>query len=87
VACNVDAAFVLDELRLRDTLARQVTGSVKWEQCMRLLIEQGVQTFIELGTGKVLCGLMRQIDRSKTCVNVSDEASLAKTLEQLAAVA
>jgi [acyl-carrier-protein] S-malonyltransferase len=87
VACNVDAAFVTDELQSRDTLVRQVTGSVKWEQCMRLLIEQGVQTFIELGPGKVLCGLMRQIDRSKTCVNVSDEASLAKTLEQLAAVA
>jgi [acyl-carrier-protein] S-malonyltransferase len=87
VACNVDAAFVADELQSRDTLVRQVTGSVKWEQCMRLLIEQGVQTFIELGPGKVLCGLMRQIDRSKTCVNVSDEASLAKTLEQLAAVA
>ena len=42
---------------------------------MRLLIAQGVQTFIEVGPGKVLCGLMRQIDRSKTCLNVSDEAT------------
>ena len=50
---------------------------------MRLLIAQGVQTFIEVGPGKVLCGLMRQIDRSKTCLNVSDEASLTKTLESL----
>jgi len=83
VACNVDAALVTDDVRAGDTLLRQVTGSVKWEQCMRLLIAQGVQTFIEVGPGKVLCGLMRQIDRSKTCMNVSDDASLAKTLESL----
>jgi [acyl-carrier-protein] S-malonyltransferase len=83
VACNVEAELVTDDLRARDTLVRQVTGSVKWDQCMRLLIAQGVQTFIEVGPGKVLCGLMRQIDRSKTCLNVGDEASLAKTLEAL----
>jgi [acyl-carrier-protein] S-malonyltransferase len=83
VACNVDAELVTDSLRAGDTLLRQVTGSVKWEACVRLLIAQGVQTFIEVGPGKVLCGLMRQIDRSKTCLNVSDDASLAKTLESL----
>jgi [acyl-carrier-protein] S-malonyltransferase len=48
---------------------------------MRLLISEGVQTFVEIGPGKVLCGLMRQIDRSKTCLNAGDEASLNKTLE------
>ncbi len=84
VACNVEAALITDDLRARDTLVRQVTGSVKWQQCMHLLIAQGVQTFIEVGPGKVLCGLMRQIDRSKSCVNVSDDASLAKALESLA---
>jgi [acyl-carrier-protein] S-malonyltransferase len=83
VACNVDAELVTDDLRARDTLLRQVTGAVKWDACMRLLIAQGVQTFIEVGPGKVLCGLMRQIDRSKTCLNVSDDASLTKTLESL----
>jgi [acyl-carrier-protein] S-malonyltransferase len=50
------------------------------------LIEQGVQTFVEVGPGKVLWGLMRQIDRSKTCLNVGDEASLQKTLEHFATV-
>ena len=84
VACNLEATLVTDDLRARTTLVGQVTGSVKWEQCMRLLIGEGVQTFVEIGPGKVLCGLMRQIDRSKTCVNVSDEASLAKTLGQFA---
>lgn len=84
VACNVDATLMQDADRARDALVRQVTGSVKWEQSMRLLIAQGVQTFVELGPGKVLCGLLRQIDRSKTCLSVGDEASLHKTLEQLA---
>lgn len=85
IACNVEADFVTDDLRARDTLVRQVTGSVKWEQCMRLLIAQNVETFIEVGPEKVLCGLMRQIDRSKTCLNVGDDASLTKALEQLEA--
>ena len=84
VACNVEAELVTDDLRARDTLVRQVTGSVKWEQCMRLLIAKGVQTFIEVGPGKVLCGLMRQIDRSRTCLSVSDDATLGKALESLA---
>jgi [acyl-carrier-protein] S-malonyltransferase len=81
VACNVEAELVTDGQRALDTLVRQVTGSVKWDACIRLLIAQGVHTFIEVGPGKVLCGLMRQIDRSKTCLNVGDEASLMKTLE------
>jgi [acyl-carrier-protein] S-malonyltransferase len=83
VACNVDAELADDDLRALDTLVRQVTGSVKWDQCMRLLVAQGVETFIEVGPGKVLCALMRQIDRSKTCLNVADEGSLKKTLENL----
>ena len=86
VACNVEADLVTDDQRARDTLLRQVTGSVKWDPCMRLLIAQGVRTFIEVGPGKVLCGLMRQIDRSKTCLNVSDDATLTKTLESMAQV-
>lgn len=83
IACNVDADLVLDDLRAMNTLVRQVTGSVKWDQCVRLLIAQGVGTFIEVGPGKVLWGLMRQIDRSKTALNVSDDASLMKTVEAL----
>lgn len=84
VLCNVDAAFIENAESGRDALIRQVTGAVRWEQSMRLLAAKGVETFIEVGPGKVLCGLMRQIDRSKTCLNVGDEASLQKTLEQLA---
>lgn len=83
VLCNVDAAFVENSEAACAALIRQVTGAVQWEQSMRFLAAKGVETFIEVGPGKVLCGLMRQIDRSKTCLNVGNEASLQKTLEQL----
>jgi [acyl-carrier-protein] S-malonyltransferase len=83
VACNVDAALVEDANHARDALIRQVTGSVKWDQSIRLLVASGVSVFVEAGPGKVLSGLMRQIDRSKKSLNVSDAESLAKTLDQL----
>ena len=86
IACNVDAQLVSDEQRALDTLVRQVTGAVQWDQCVRRLISQGANTFLEVGPGKVLWGLMRQIDRSKTALQVGDDASLAKTLEALGQV-
>src|SRR5579863_3594564 len=85
VVCNVDAAIVDTADRSRDALIRQVTGSVKWEESVRVLIAQGVQTFVEVGPGKVLCGLMRQIDRTKAALNVGDEASLVKAVEGMGA--
>src|SRR5437899_4457989 len=78
VVSNIDAALVSDAESSRDALIRQVTGAVKWEQSMRLLTASGVQNFVGVGPGKVLCGLMRQIDRSKTCLN-----SLSKAVERL----
>ncbi len=87
VVCNVDAAVVASAEASREALVRQVTGAVRWEPSMRLLIEKGAGLFVEVGPGKVLWGLMRQIDRSKTCLTVGDEASLEKTLAQIAAQA
>jgi [acyl-carrier-protein] S-malonyltransferase len=84
VVSNVDAEAVSDPERARDALIRQVTGAVRWEECIRVLIGRGISTFIEVGPGKVLCGLMRQIDRSKTCLNVEDEASLHKATHHFA---
>lgn len=86
VICNVDASPITEGGPARDALVRQVTGSVKWEQSVRRLIESGVSRLVEVGPGKVLWGLMRQIDRAKVCLNVGDEASLRKTMEQLSAV-
>jgi len=76
---NVDAEPTTDPAAARDGLIRQVTGAVRWVDSMRKLISLGVETFVEVGPSKVLCGLMRQIDRSKTCLNVEDGASLQKT--------
>jgi [acyl-carrier-protein] S-malonyltransferase len=84
VVTNVDAEVVSDPEKARDALIRQVTGAVRWEECMRVLIGRGISTFIEVGPGKVLCGLMRQIDRSKTCFNVDGEASLQKAMHHFA---
>jgi [acyl-carrier-protein] S-malonyltransferase len=85
VIANVYAKPVEDAVSARQALIRQVTGSVKWGESIQLLISRGVQTFVEVGPGKVLCGLMRQIDRTKKALNVEDEASLQKTLEYLTA--
>ena len=85
VMCNVDAALVSTGDASRDALIRQVTGAVQWVKSMRALIADGAENFVEVGPGKVLCGLMRQIDRSRSCVNVEDEASLQKTINHLSA--
>ena len=85
VIANVYAKPVEDAISSREALIRQVTGSVKWSESLQWLISRGVETFVEVGPGKVLCGLMRQIDRAKKTLNVEDEASLQKALEYLAA--
>jgi len=77
---NVDGELTQDSEVARQALVGQVTGAVQWVKSMQTLIAQGVELFIEVGPGKVLCGLLRQIDRSKPFANVEDEASLAKTL-------
>ena len=80
VVVNVDAALVEAGPALRDALVRQVTGAVRWTESMQLLIARGVTNFVEVGPGKVLSGLMRQIDRSQKCAQVEDAAGLEKVL-------
>jgi [acyl-carrier-protein] S-malonyltransferase len=87
VICNIDAATVTTGDTARAALIRQVTGTVRWEPSVRLLIDRGVELFIEVGPGKVLWGLMRQIDRSRTAVAVGDTASLQKALDQIGGMA
>jgi [acyl-carrier-protein] S-malonyltransferase len=80
---NVDAAVITNPEQARDALVRQVTGTVQWVASMQAILARGIQTCVEVGPGKVLGGLMRQIDRSRTCVNVEDEASLQKAQNAL----
>jgi len=72
VVVNVDAAARTEAEALRDALIRQVTGPVRWVESMRLLVGEGPAKFVEVGPGKVLCGLMRQIDRAQTCRHVDE---------------
>lgn len=83
IACNVDARLITRRAEARDCLIRQVTGPVRWVECIQLLIAQGVTQLVEVGPGKVLSGLMRQIDRTQSTLNVEDSASLEKTTEVL----
>ena len=81
---NVDAEAITSGDEAREALIRQVTSPVRWLDSMHELIESGVNIFVEVGPGKVLSGLMRQIDRSVRCYNVEDQASLQATLEKIA---
>ena len=76
VVTNVDASTTSEPGELRDALFRQVSAPVRWLQSMELLLQLGVNTFVEVGPGKVLSGLMRQINREANCLNVEDSASL-----------
>lgn len=81
---NADAELTTSGDEARESLVRQVTLPVRWEESVRELIDQGVNTFVEVGPGRVLTGLLRQIDRSIHVFNVEDEKSLRSTLEKLA---
>ena len=87
VACNVDARLVTRAADVRDCLIRQVTGAVRWVECINLLVQQGATHLIEIGPGKVLTGLTRQIlgkgIESPISLNLEDLASLEKTLTAL----
>jgi [acyl-carrier-protein] S-malonyltransferase len=81
---NVDADSIRQGEEARSALIRQVTMAVRWEESMRMLLDEGVNTFVEVGPGRVLTGLMRQIERSVATLNVEDEKSLQATVEKIA---
>jgi [acyl-carrier-protein] S-malonyltransferase len=82
---NVDADTISTGSEAREALIRQVSMPVRWEESVRLLIDEGVNTFVEVGPSRVLTGLLRQIERSVAALNVEDEKSLAVTAEKIAA--
>jgi [acyl-carrier-protein] S-malonyltransferase len=84
VASNVTGGMVTTAAEVRDCLIRQVTGAVRWVDCMKTLIGAGTQVYIELAPGTVLSGLLKQIDPAQKSLNVENAASLEKTLTELA---
>lgn len=83
VISNVDAKPYNKSEQIRENLIKQVSSPVLWEQSIRYMIENGIDTFIEVGPGKSLTGFMRKIARDVKCFNVQDVKSLEKTLEVL----
>lgn len=81
---NVDADTIRTGEEARSALVRQVSMPVRWEESMRALLDEGVNTFVEVGPGRVLTGIMRQIERSVATLNVEDEKSLLATMEKIA---
>jgi len=83
VICNFKADNVSSQAEIRETLEKQVSGSVRWTMSMQKLIADGHTLFIECGPGKILAGLMGRIDKSVTVVSIEDLESLEKASETL----
>ena len=81
IITNVTADYIKDKDDIKGLLKKQVSTSVLWEDSIRKMIDDGVDTFIEIGPGKALTGFMKKIDKTVRVFNVEDMASLEKTLE------
>jgi [acyl-carrier-protein] S-malonyltransferase len=83
VIANVSAAPLSQADEIRDALKRQVLGAVRWEDSMRFLLESGAEGFVEIGTGRVLRGLLRSIEKAAASWNIEDPATFEATLGEL----
>jgi len=84
---NVDAQVVTSAVLVREGLKKQVTSPVRWEESIRRLRAEGVDLFVEVGPGKVLSGLVRQIDRAADCLRIEDSATLSEVVARWAPMA
>ncbi|MDN5331136.1 MAG: [acyl-carrier-protein] S-malonyltransferase [Tepidanaerobacteraceae bacterium] len=80
VICNVTAEKVTDPAAIKELLIKQVSSPVLWEDSILKMKELGVDTFVELGPGRALSGMVKKIDRSLTALNVEDSESLANVI-------
>jgi [acyl-carrier-protein] S-malonyltransferase len=83
VVTNVTAEYVTDKAKVKELLVRQVSNSVLWEECVKAMLADGVDTFIEIGPGKTLSGFIKKISKEVRTLNVEDMDSLNKTLQEL----
>lgn len=81
--CNVRAEYVTDQNEIKDLLANQVSSSVRWQQSVELMIQDGVDTFIEIGPGKTLSGFMKKINKEVKVYNIEKVEDLTKVMEEL----
>ena len=85
VVSNVTAAYIDTTEQVRDLLVRQVYSAVKWEQCVRAMLDKGIDTFVEIGPGKTLAGFIKRIDKEVPVYRVGDSESLESTVNALKA--
>jgi [acyl-carrier-protein] S-malonyltransferase len=83
VVTNVDGAATISSEDFRNKMPRQICSSVHWTQTIENMIQNGVDTFVEIGPGKVLAGLNRKINPEVTTYNIFDKTSLDNTVETL----
>lgn len=83
VVTNVTAEYVMDKAEVKPQLIKQVSTSVLWDSCVRKMMENGVDTFVEIGPGKTLCGFVKKISKDVRALNVEDLESLENTIAQL----
>jgi [acyl-carrier-protein] S-malonyltransferase len=80
VVANVSADFVRTGPEVKDSLIRQVYSPVRWEESIQRLVSMGIETFVEVGPGRVLSGLIKKISRAVQVHNIEDKTSLEKFL-------
>ncbi|MDP4093496.1 MAG: ACP S-malonyltransferase [Bacillota bacterium] len=83
VVTNVTAEFISDKNKVKDLLIRQVSSSVRFEESIRNMLDQGFDTFVEIGPGKALCGFIKKINKEARTFNIDDMESLNKTLQEI----
>ena len=80
---NVTAEYVTEAADVKPLLMKQVSSSVRWEQSVRAMLADGVDTFIEIGPGKTLAGFMKKIDRTVKVLNIEKLEDVDKVVEEL----
>lgn len=78
---NIDGQAYIESKDLQNNLKQQMTSSVQWVKTIQKMLEMGTEAFIEIGSGKILSGLIKKIDRSANVLQVSDPVSLKETLQ------
>jgi [acyl-carrier-protein] S-malonyltransferase len=80
---NVTADYVDDYNNIKELLTKQVVSSIRWEETINRMIDDGVDTFIEIGPGKTLSSFVKKIDRTKKIINIQDMKTLDKAIRSI----
>jgi len=82
VVTNVGGRIITRSEEFRHILAQQIVSPVQWVDCVRTMIERGIKTFIEIGPGRVLSGLIKRLDKTLTVINIEKPEDIEKAMEQ-----